>query len=163
MHWDWQRWLQVIIIVAVGTRQVMYFNVNFDQQELMLSGHDDGQLMVWKMTAAKEQVFAIIWNDEDPPIQKTFTLSDLPVVFVIRSSWYSLVPRPWQVCLIISFFTNDPLPLWREHLVTCSEDQTICVYQSHNLLEAKPPLQHRLQKIIGNVHENDSHDDDDNE
>ena len=23
----------------------------------MLSGHDDGQLMVWKMTASKEQVF----------------------------------------------------------------------------------------------------------
>ena len=64
----------------------MHFNVNFDQQELTLSGHDDGQLMVWKMTAAKEQVFAIIRNGEDPPIQTTFTLIDLPIVFVIGSS-----------------------------------------------------------------------------
>ena len=58
-----------------GNCKEWFLYVNFDQQELMLSGHDDGQLMVWKMTAAKEQVFAIIWNDEDPPIQKTFTLS----------------------------------------------------------------------------------------
>ena len=40
-----------------GNCKEWFLYVNFDQQELMLSGHDDGQLMVWKMTASKEQVF----------------------------------------------------------------------------------------------------------
>ena len=138
----------------------MYFNVNFDQQELMLSGHDDGQLMVWKMTAAKEQVFAIIWNDVDPPIQTTFTLLDLPIVFVIWSSWYTLVPRPWQVCLNKYSIKNDPLSPFEGNIWWLALRIKQFAFINPTTCLRLSLLFSIGDKILGNVHDNKSNGDD---
>ena len=90
-----------------GNCKEWFLYVNFDEQELMLSGHDDGQLLVWKMTASKEQVFLSAF-EMTPHQYKELSLSQIFRLYLLfdhpdilwcldldRSAWLNIFHQKW--------------------------------------------------------------------
>ena len=80
--------------VAENKATSMESELKLNWQELILSGHDDGQLIVWKMGSLNQQV--VNWNPDKHQWQLQ-KFSGFAVISATRSPWYTLVPWHGQV------------------------------------------------------------------
>ena len=82
-------------------------------------------------------------NSKNAQVEQLYLLQDHPdILWCLDMDRYLQLYQPLKPKIII-FLQRILCFLSRDHLVTCSEDQTICVYQSTNLSDSAPPLQHR--------------------